>query len=51
MSSGYSVPCAVAVPIASAATDAIATVAVRALIFTLVVDMIVKGSRKRIVHI
>lgn len=33
MTPGYSVPCAVAVPIASVAIDAIATVAVRILIF------------------
>lgn len=57
MSSRYSVPCAVAVPIASVATDAIAKVAVRTLMFTLMLDMMVKGTgmvngqRVMIVHI
>lgn len=51
MSSGYSVRCAVAVPIASVAIDAIATVAVRTLIFTLMLEMMVNGSRVMIVHI
>lgn len=46
MSSRYSAPCAVTVPIASVATDAIATVAVRALMFGLMLGKMVDGNRK-----
>lgn len=46
MSSRYSAPYAVAVPIASVGTDAIATVAVRALMFGLMLGMLVNENRK-----
>lgn len=46
MSSRYSAPCAVTVLVASVATDAIATVAVRALMFGLMLGMMVDGNRK-----
>lgn len=47
MSSRYSVPCAVVVPIASVATDAIAVVAVRTFMFTLMLYMMVNEKKRK----
>lgn len=46
MSSRYSAPCAFTVLVASVATDAIATVAVKALMFGFMLGMMVEGNRK-----
>lgn len=46
MSSRYSAPCAVTVPVASVATEAIAKVAVRALMFSFMLSMLVDRDRK-----